>query len=435
MQANLERLSGLERRLSVSVPAAEIESEVEKRLRRLSRTLRLDGFRPGKVPLKVVARQFGTQVRQEVLGDAMQRSFGEAVRQQNLRVAGSPRFEPLPAPEGSSDFRYSATFEVYPEVVVGDLAQATIRRPVFEVGEAEVDRTIEIMRRQRARFEPVARPARAGDRVVLDYQGSVEGREFAGSSAKDQAVTLGEGRLLPDFEHNVTGMRAGESKAFELRFPDDYHAREVAGKSARFELTVKEVAEPRLPELGPEFAKSLGVADGDLGKMRAEVRANLEREVRARLRSRLKERVMQVLLEVTPVEPPRGLVQAEMERLEAAARRDLAARGLRLAPGNALPGDVLERQARRRVSLGLILAEVVRAHDLYAKPEQVRAAVEEQAQSYERPEEVVKWIYGSPERLREVESSVLEENVVAWALRVAKVVDEQLTFEELMGNP
>lgn len=424
----------LERRLSVTLPAAEIVNEVENRLKRLSRTVKLHGFRPGKVPLKVVAQQFGLQVRQEVLGDAMQRSFGEAVRQQNLRVAGYPQFEPKPLAEGAADFQYSATFEVYPDVVVGDITGVTIRRPVLEVGEAEVDRTLEIMRKQRVRFEPAERAAQAGDRVTLDFRGTIDGQEFPGSSARDQPAVLGEGRLLPDFERNAIGLQNRESKTFELRFPDEYHGREVAGKTARFEISVKHVAAPHLPEIDAGFAKSLGVADGDLSKMRAEIKANLEREVKARLKTRVKDQVMQTLLDATRIETPRGLVQAEVQRLQIAARQDLAARGVKANDEVSLPADLFEKQAQRRVNLGLILGELVKAHGLYAKPDQVRAAVVEQAQSYERPQEVVKWFYASPERLREIESSVLEDNVVAWALGAAKVVDAAVNFDELMGN-
>jgi trigger factor len=434
MQANLETLSALERKLNVSLPAAEIDSEVENRLKRLSRTVRLDGFRPGKVPLKVVAQQYGTQVRQEVLGDAMQRSFGEAVRQQNLRVAGYPRFEPKPVTQGAAEFQYSATFEIYPEVKVGDIGAATIERPVLQVTDAEVEKTIGIMRKQRAHFDPVERAARDGDRVTIDFQGRMDGAEFQGSSGAGQTAVLGEGRLLPDFEAGLAGMKAGETKTFDVRFPDDYHGREVAGKAARFEVTVKAVAEAHLPAVDAEFAKSLGVADGDLAKMRSEVRANVEREVKAKLRARVREQVMQALLDATPVEPPRSLVQQEMQNLHVGARQELAARGVRVPADAPLPAEMFEQQALRRVSLGLILGEVVKLHGLHPRPEQVRALVEEQAQSYERPAEVVKWFYAAPERLREIESVVLEENVVAWALGVAKVTDKQADFDELMGK-
>jgi trigger factor len=434
MQANLETLSALERRLSVALPAAEIDSEVENRLKRLSRTVKMHGFRPGKVPLKVVVQHYGPQVRQEVLGDAMQKSFGEAVRQQNLKVAGNPRFELRSTAEGVGELQYSATFEVFPEVVVGDISNAAIERPKLEVSEAEVDKTIEIMRKQRARFEPVERPAAIGDRVRVDYHGTLDGAEFQGSSAKDQTVLLGSGRLLPGFESNLVGMKAGESKTFDLLFPDDYHGREIAGKTARFEITAKQVSGPHLPEVDAEFAKSLGVEDGDIARMRVEVRANLEREIKTKLKTRIRDQVIQALLDVTRVEAPKSLVQLEAERLQASARQELAARGVKVTDNTPMPMDIFEQQARRRVSVSLVLGEVMQAHSLFPRPEQVRALVEEQAQSYERPQEVVKWYYAEPERLREIESIVAEENVVNWALGVAKVADKPIEFDELMGK-
>jgi trigger factor len=434
MQANLETLSALERRLSVSLPATDIDHEVESRLKRLSRTVKMHGFRPGKVPLKVVEQHYGPQVRQEVLGDAMQKSFGEAVRQQNLKVAGYPRFELAPRNDGAMEFQYRATFEIYPEVTVGDITGAAIERPALEVGEAEVDKTIEIMRKQRTRYEPVERAAQTGDRVTIDFRGTLDGADFPGSSGNGQQAVLGEGRLLPDFEGGVTGMKPGETKAFDVNFPADYHGRDVAGKTARFEVTLRAVAAARLPEVDAEFAKTLGVADGDLARMRAEVRANLEREVKAKLRSRLRDQAMQALLDATRIEAPRSLVQIEIERLQAGARQELAARGVKVTPETPLPTDLFEQQARRRVTLGLILGEVVKQHNLFPKPEDVRKRVEEQAESYERPEEVVKWFYAAPERLRDIESVAMEDNVVAWALGVAKVTDRKVEFDDLMGN-
>jgi len=434
MQTSLERLGELVRRLNVTLPAAEIENEVESRLKRLSRTVKLHGFRPGKVPLKVVAQQFGMQVRQEVLGDAMQRSFGEVVREQNIKVAGYPRFDAGPAAENAADFVYSATFEVYPEVSVGDIGGVTIKRAVHEVSDSDIEQTIQTLRKQRVRYETAAREAQTGDRVTLDFHGTIDGQEFSGNSGKDMQAILGEGRLLPDFEANVAGMSAGATKAFDLRFPDDYHGKEVAGKTARFEVTVKEVAAPQLPEVDADFAKGLGVADGDVEKMRAEIRTNLEREVKVRLRNRVKDQVMQGLLDVTRLELPQGLVQGELERMMSAARQDLAARGLKVTDDTPMPEDLFQKQAERRVTLGLILAELVKTQGLNSTPEQVRALVEEQAQSYERPAEMVKWYYASQDRLREVESAVLEDNVVEWALRTAKVRDETISFDELMGN-
>ena len=434
MQANLETLSALERRLSVTLPVADIDNEIESRLKRLSRTVKMHGFRPGKVPLKVVAQQYGPQVRQEVLGDAMQKSFGEAVRNQNLRVAGYPRFDLKPPADGAAEFHYSATFEVYPEVKVGDIGNASIERPHLLVSEAEVDRTIELMRKQRATYEPAQRAARNEDRVTIDFRGSIDGAEFQGSTGNGQQAVLGDGRLVPDFEANVVGVGAGESKTFDVRFPDDYHGREVAGKTARFEVSVREVASPVLPEVDAQFAKGLGVADGDIAKMRAEIRANVEREVKAKLKSNLREQVMQALLDATKMETPKGLLQMEVQRMQEGMRQELTARGVKVNDDMPLPADLFEQRARRRVNLGLIFSELVKTHNLYARPEQVRAMVDEQAQSYERPEEVVKWFYAAPERLREIESVATEDNIVAWALGVAKVTDKTVSFEELMGK-
>lgn len=434
MQANLETLGSLERKLSVAVPMIEIDNEVENRLKKLSRTVKMSGFRPGKVPFKVVVQQYGPQVRQEVLGDTLQKSFGDAVREQNLRVAGYPKFDALPPAEGSGDFKYSATFEVFPEVAVGDVAQAKVARSTLEVGEADVDKTIEIMRKQRVSYETVERAAENGDRVTMDYVGTIDGVEFAGGKAEGQSIVLGEGRFLADFEKNLPGAKAGDSKRFELKFPDDYAGKEVAGKAAVFEVKVKAVAAPRLPAVDAEFAKGLGVADGDIAKMRTEVRNNLEREVKVRLKARTRERVMDALIEVTKIDVPKALVEMEVERLQQMARQDLAARGIPVNENIPLPADIFEKQAQRRVMLGLILAEVVRANQLHARPEQVKAMVEEQAQTYEQPQEVVKWFYSSPERLREIESAVLEENVVTWAMGKMKVEDQAVAFDELMGN-
>jgi trigger factor len=434
MQANLESLGTLERRLNVAVPMQEIHREIDARLKRLTRDVKMPGFRPGKVPLKVVERQYGSQVRQEVLGETLQKTFGEAVRQQNLKVAGYPRFEPKPFAQDASEFEYSATFEVYPEVRLGDVSNATITRSHLEVGEAEVDRTIEIMRKQRVRYEAADRAAEKGDRVTMSYAGRIDGAEFPGGKAENQQVVLGEGRLLADFETQLAGMKAGEAKTFDLRFPDDYQGKDVAGKVATFDISVSEVAAPRLPEVDAEFAKALGVGDGDLGRMRTEIRANLEREVKGRLKARVKDQVMQALLDVTQVEVPKALVESEIERLRELTRQDLAGRGIPVRDDVPLPAEMFEKQAQRRVNLGLILAELVRMHQLQAKPEQVRAAVEEQAQAYEQPQELVRWYYANPDRLREIESMALEDNVVEWALKTAKVEDKSIAFDELMGN-
>jgi trigger factor len=433
MQATLESLDGLERRLNVSLPQAEIDTEVTSRLRKIARTAKISGFRPGKVPLKIVEQQFGPQVRQEVLGDVVKRSFGDAVREQNLRVAGLPSIEPRAVGEGAGAFEYSATFEIYPDVKVADVTGLNLKRPFHDVADADVDRTFEILRKQRVKFDPVERPAAVEDLVTIDYRGTIDGVEFPGGVASDYAVILGQGRLLPDFEAHLAGLSAGETVAFELQFPDTYHGKEVAGKTARFEVSLKRVAGPQLPEVDAEFAKQMGIDDGDLAKLRAEVRSNVEREVRNRIRKRVKDQVMQALLDANEIPVPKALVDMETQRLTQAAMLDLTSRGVDMQQFP-FPRDGFEAQAKRRVSLGLILAELVRAHDLQPRPDQVRAAVEEHAQSFEHPREVVKWYYQLPERLNEFESIVLEDNVVEWVTKTAQVENQAVAFDELMGN-
>ncbi len=432
MEASVEKVSTLERRLKVSLPVQEIDGEIENRLRRLARNVRMHGFRPGKVPFRLVQQQYGGQVRQEVLGDALQKTFGEAIKQQNLRVAGYPRFE-ANASEVKDNFEFSATFEVYPEIQLGALDGVVIERPTVVPGEVEVDKTIEILRKQRVRYEAVDRGAQMGDRITIDYRGTRGGQEFEGGSGTDHVIVLGEGRLLGDFEKQVVGLRAGESRAFELTFPEDYHAKELAGKSAQFEVALKRVEQALFPEVDAEFARQLGIGDGDLTKMRAEIRANLERELRRRVQARVKEQVMKALVANAKLELPKSLVELETEGLIAGMRKDLAGRGMK-ADAVPIPRDAFEPEARRRVTLGLIVAEVVRQNALQAKPDQVKAVIQDYAQSYERPEEVVRWYYQSPDRLREVESLVLEDNVVQWALSRAKSEDKPADFDELMGN-
>jgi len=431
MQATIEKVSNLERRLNVTLPAQEIDAEVENRLKRLARNVRMHGFRPGKVPFRLVQQQYGGQVRQEVLGDALQKTFGEAVRSQNLRVAGLPRFEPKPV-EGDN-VEFSATFEIYPEIEHGDVSQASIERPMVSVGEPEVDKTIEILRKQRVAYRPVERGAQDGDRITIDFTGTYEDKEFEGGSGKDHTTILGEGRLLADFEKAVAGLKAGESTTFELTFPEDYHGRDMAGKTARFSVTVNRVEEAVLPAVDAEFAKQLGIVDGDIGKMRADIKANLEREVRRRTQARVKDQVMKTLLENAKLDLPNALVGMEVERLMAGMRQDLAGRGLK-AEEIPMPREAFEPEARKRVGLGLIVADLVRQHNLQAKPEQIKAVVKDYADSYERPDEVVRWYYQSADRLREVESLVLEDNVVQWVLSQAKTQDKQTDFDELMGN-
>lgn len=435
MAVTIETLSGLERRFNLSIPAAQIDKEVNTRLQQMSRSVRMPGFRPGKVPMKMVASTYGPQIRSEVLSDAIQKSFNDTVSEQKLQVAGYPRIEPAKQAEGAANdaqFEFTATFEVYPEVKLGDLTALAVEKPVTEVTDKEVDSTVDILRKQRVQYEPADRAGQKDDRVTLDFVGKIDGVAFQGGSANDFAFVLGGGQMLPEFDAAAMGLAAGQEKTFDLKFPDDYQGKEVAGKTAQFTITVKKVEAAKLPPLDAEFAKSLGIADGDLEKMRADVRANLEREVKKRLQTRIKGAVMDALHTNTQVDVPKALVEMDVERLTEQAKADLAQRGIK--QDMPLPADLFTEQAKRRVTLGLILNEMVKSNGLGAKPEQVRAIVDDFAQSYEDPTEVVRWYYGDKQRLAEVEGLALEDNVVSHVLAKAKVTEKPVPFDELMGR-
>lgn len=432
MQQAVEAVaSALERKLKVSVPMQQIEAEIGTRLKELARTVKMQGFRPGKVPMKMVERQYGFQVRQEVLSDSVQKSFVEAVKSQNFRVAGYPRFQPVS--EAASDrVEFDATFEVYPEVVVGDLSANRVARPTTQVGDKDVDATIETLRRQRAPFAPVERGAQTGDMVNIDFDGRIGGEPFKGGEGRNFGVVLGEGRMLPDFEAPLSGMKAGEQKTHEFNFPEDY-ADAVKGKRVAFTVTMNHVNEPRLPEVNEEFARSLGVEDGDVARMRAEIRANIERETKKKIQSKVKEQVMDGLVAASNFEVPRALVEAEIERLRQQATADLQGRGL-TTDGSGLPAELFTDRAQRRVRLGLVIADLVKKNGLVPRPEQVRAVITEHADTFEQPEQMVRWFYSQPERLAEIEAVVMEDNVVEWATSKMQVVDEPVAFEDLMGT-
>ncbi len=433
MAQNLESPGTLERQLQMSVPMAQLEREVDARLKKLARSVKMPGFRPGKVPMKIVEQTYGAQVRNEVTGDAVQKAFTDAVKQANFKVASTPRIEPKKDAMPAGALEFSATFEVYPEFQVGDVAGASIERPQVALDDAAIDKTIEVLRKQRSTFAAVARPARNGDRLTVDFDGTIGGEPFQGGKAAGFAFVLGEGRMLPEFETAARGMCAGESKNFELIFPADYHGKDVAGKTATFALALKQADEPQLPALDAQFAKTLGVADGDLGKMRAEVRQNVEREVNKRVDARLKQQALDALLASTPLELPKALVAQEKQELVQRAAADLQARGVKLGKLPLEP-QAFEAAARRRVALGLIIAELARAEKLQPKPAEVRALIEQEAASYESPAEVVKWFYMQPQRLSEMEGMALEGNVVKWVLAKAKVADKAVPFDALMGG-
>jgi trigger factor len=433
-QAVPQAPSPLERHLTVSVPIAAVEAEISSRLKKLARTVKMQGFRPGKVPLKMVERQYGFQVRQEVLSDSVQRSFEDAVKSQNYRVAGYPRFQPVQRPEGATptEIEYTATFEVYPEIALPDLSDKAIAKPVTEVLDENVAQTIETVRKQRATYRRVERAAANGDLVNVDFEGLIAGQPFEGNKASNFTVVLGEGRMLPGFEASVIGMSAGETRTFPVTFPQDY-VEALRGKTADFTVTVNQVAEAELPAIDADFARSLGVEDGDVERLEREVRENVTREAAKRVKARLKEQVMETLLGSASFEVPRALLDAEIAGLQKAAVEDLKSRGM-TTQDLTLPADLFVERATRRIKLYLLVTELVRKHGLQARPEQVRKVIEEHAESYEQPDELVRWYYSDRSRLAEVEALVMEDNVVEWAMGKMRVVDQPTPFEDLMGT-
>ncbi len=444
MATAVETLEKLERRIVLSVPVQEVRAEVEKELKKRAKTARAPGFRPGKVPMKMVEQQHGYQVESAVLNDKVGQAFNAAATENNLRVAGMPKIEQKEGADNADVLQFSATFEVYPEVKIGDLAGAEVEKVTGAVSDAEVDKTIDILRKQRVHYHKKGEhsehgdgggnvTAQNGDRVTVDFVGKIDGVEFQGGKADDYAFVLGEGRMLPEFETAVLGLKVGESKTFPLPFPEDYHGKDVAGKTAEFTITVKNIEWAHLPEVDAEFARSLGIADGDLDKMRADIRNNLEREVKNRIKQKNKDAVMDALLKVSELDVPKALVEDDIDRLSEMTRQDMAQRGMNVKD-MPFPRELFNAQAERRVKLGLILAEIVKANNLQATPEQVKAQVDEFAQSYEDPKEVVKYYFGDRRRLAEVEALVLEENVVNYVLGKAKLTEKALGFDELMGN-
>lgn len=433
MSVQVETLEKLERRISLTLPAETIKSEVESRLKKLSRTVKADGFRPGKVPMSVVAQRYGYSVHYEVMNDKVGQAFADAVTEAKLRVAGAPRItEKEGAPEGQVAF--DATFEVYPEVKLGDITTAEVERVATEVTEAAIDRTLEILRKQRRSFQqrPQAEGAAESDRVTIDFEGKIDGVPFDGGKAEDFQFIIGEGQMLAQFDQAVRGMKAGESKTFPLQFPADYQGKDVAGKEADFLVTLKKIEAQHLPEVNEAFAKSLGIKDGTIDALRADIKRNLEREVKFRVLARNKAAVMDALVKLAELDVPKALVEGETERMIADAREDLKKRGVKDAEKAPIPAEIFQPQAERRVRLGLVVGELVRANGLQAKPEQLQKHIEEMAQSYEKPSEVIRWYLGDRQRMAEVEAVVVENNVADFVLGRARVTDKLVPFDELM---
>ena len=428
MQVSVEQTGALERRMEVSVPRERIEQAVDERLKRVSRTAKLKGFRPGKAPLKVIRQQFGAQVRQEVLSDLMQSSFTEAVTQQKLSPAAGPRIEPLAVAPGE-DLRYRATFEVYPEVMLKGLEELAVSRPRAEVTEADVDAMVENLRGQRPRFEAVERESRETDRVTMDFVGLVDGEAFEGSKGDDVAVLLGGGRMLKDFETGIVGMKGGERRQVEVRYPGDYHNASLAGKTARFDVQVKKVEERRLPDLDDDFCREYGVIEGGMEQLRREVTDNMKRELEQNVRARVKQQLLERLLAANPLDVPKALVDAQVREMQLDSARRMGAKDASQVP----PPDPFVEPARRRVALGILIGEFIRTRDVKLDRERVEARLAEAAAGFADSDAFAKSYRQNPEAMRQIESLVLEEQVVDRLLELARVTDEPATFKDVMN--
>lgn len=435
MTVTVETLEKLERKMTLTLPVGSIQSEVQSRLKKLARTVKMDGFRPGKVPMNVVAQRYGYSVHYEVMNDKVGEAFATAANDAKLRVAGQPRItEKDAAPEG--EMAFDAVFEVYPEVKIADLSTAEVEKITAEVTDSAIDKTLDILRKQRRTFTQRAQDTATqdGDRVTVDFEGKIDGEVFSGGKADDFQFIVGDGQMLKEFEDATRGMKTGESRTFPLVFPADYHGKDVAGKTADFMVTLKKVEVAHLPEVNEALAKSLGIADATVEGLRADVKKNLQREVKFRLLARNKAAVMEALVAKAELDLPNASVQAEVNRLLEGARAEMKQRGIKDADKAPLADDVFRPQAERRVRLGLVVAELVRSNSLQAKPEQIKAHIEELAASYEKPADILRWYYSDNNRLADVEAIVIENNVTAFVLAKAKIKEKSLSFDELMAQ-
>lgn len=433
MQPTVQTLEGLERQVDLVVSLEDIEKEVKTQLQRVARTAKVQGFRPGKAPLAVIARSHGPSVRYDVLNQKVAQAFDETVKAADLRVAGAPAIEPKEgAAEGTVAF--TAKFEVFPEITVPDFAALEVTRVTTEVGQADVDGTLDILRKQRATYDKVERAAQDDDRVTVDFVGKIDGVEFAGGKADNFPFVLGQGRMLAEFEAAAKGLKAGEEKTFPLTFPEDYQGKEVAGKTAEFTITMKEVAAPVLPEVDAEFAKSLGQADGDVAKLREEILKNIEREAKARALARTKSNVFDALAKASTFDVPKALVNEDVNTRVAQAREELKMRGMPNADQFPIPAETFAAESERRVRLGLLVGDIVEQQKLRPTMEQVRARIEEIAQNYEKPEEVVAYYLSNAQSRADMENVALEDNVIEFVLSKAKVTESKVDFKEIMGQ-
>ena len=435
MAVNVETLEKLERKITLTLPTTVIQNEVNARLKKLARQVKIDGFRPGKVPMNIVAQRYGYSVHYEVMNDKVGEAFNQAAMEAQLRVAGQPRIsEKEQAPEG--EMAFDAIFEVYPEVKMQDLGQVTIDKLKADVTDEAIDKTVEILRKQRRTYaqRSLDSAAETDDRVTVDFEGKIDGEPFDGGRAQDFQFAVGEGQMLQEFEAAVKGMKVGESKTFPLAFPPDYQGREVAGKTADFMVTLKKLEASHLPEVTDELAKSLGAVDATVEGLRADIRGNLEREVKFRLLGRNKQAALDALVDNAELDLPNSIVQAELDRMVQGAREELKQRGIKDADKAPIPEDVFKPQAERRVRMGLVVSELVRQHGLQATPDQIKAHVEELSASYEKPIEVQRWYYSDNRRMAEVEGIVIEQNVTNYVFSLVKVNEKAISFDELMGQ-
>lgn len=427
MQVSVETTSGLGRRMTVGVPAQNLASQIEKRLAEAQKTMRIDGFRPGKVPMREVKRRFGGAVRNEVLGEVMRESFFKAIEQEKIEPAGMPQFEPKTVEDGK-DFEFTATFDVYPEISLAAFDSINVEKLSAEVGDADIDQMIDTLRKQRATWAEKDGAAADGDRVNIDYEGFKDGEAFAGGSAKGQNLVLGSGSMIPGFEDGLKGKKAGEETTLKLTFPEDYHAEDLKGAAVEFKVTVNKVEAQQLPEVDAGFMEAFGVKDGDADKFRAEVRKNMERELKNAVTAKVKEQVMDGLVSAHDFEVPHALVHGEILRMRQQMVQQFGG-GQQFDP-SMLPEELFKDQAERSVRLGLVVREILEKNELKADADKVRARIEEIAEQYEEPQEVINYFYGNPQQLQQVEGAVLEEQVVELVLAGAKVSEKAVSYEE-----
>ena len=430
MQVSVENVSGLERRVKIAVPADQVEQAVNKKINQAARTIKMDGFRVGKVPLNVIKKRYGASIRAEALDDIIRDAYVSAIQQTELKVAGFPNIEPISFAEGK-DVEFAAVVEVYPEVTLGDFSALAVERPTSDVTDADVDTMIANLRRQRAKWEESAEAAADQDRLTIDFEGSVNGEKFEGGTAQDFAIVIGSKRMIPGFEEQLVGSKAGEEKVITVTFPADYQAENLAGKEAQFKINVKKVVKPTLPELDATFLEAFGVKDGNVDQFRADVRKNMERELRNGIRAKVKSAVFDALVKANSIELPKALVAEEINRQRQQAIQQFGGKNAQIKP-EMLPDELFKEQSERSVALGLLVSEIIRANEITVDAERVRALVDEVAQSYEQPEEVVKWYYSSKEQMAQVQSAVLEDQVVDLVLAKAQITDKAVGYEELL---